>query len=197
MGEFWIFVEVGLHHVLDASAYDHILFLLALVVPYTFNDWKRILLLVTTFTVGHTLALVLSVLGVLTIKPAVVEFLIPVTILLTAAYNLFTAGKSARKESVNLVGFLTFFFGLIHGLGFSNYFKSLLSGNFADKLVPMTGFATGIELAQLTVVLVVLLISFILQHFARFSRRDFILVLSAIVLGMTVPMLVENALWNP
>lgn len=196
MSEFWIYVKIGLHHVLDIEGYDHILFLIALTVPYAFKDWKRILLLVSIFTIGHTLALILSVFGVIMIKAELVEFLIPVTILLTALYNLFAAGKAGKKDSINVIGFITLFFGVIHGLGFSNYFKSLLSGSASDKIAPLLEFALGIEIAQVVVVLVVLLIWFILQHFARFSKRDFTLVASAFVIGVVVPMLLESDLWN-
>lgn len=168
------------------------LFLMALTVPYAFKDWKRVLLLVTIFTIGHTLALVLSVFGILMIKADTVEFLIPVTILITAIYNLFQAGKAGGKDSINVVGFITLFFGIIHGLGFSNFFKSILPGDATDKIWPLLEFALGIEIAQLIVVLVVLLISFILHHFARFSKRDFALVTSAFVIGVVVPMLLER-----
>ncbi len=192
MSEFWIYLKIGLHHVLDINGYDHVLFLMALTVPYAFRDWKRVLLLVTIFTIGHTLALFLSVFGIVMIKPAIVELLIPVTILITAVYNLFRAGKAAGKESINVIGFITFFFGIIHGLGFSNYFKSLLPGDATDKIWPLLEFALGIEVAQLIVVLVVLLISFILHHFARFSKRDFALVTSAFVIGVVVPMLLQR-----
>ncbi|HMI08389.1 MAG TPA: HupE/UreJ family protein [Flavobacterium sp.] len=196
MSDFLIYLEIGLHHVLDIRGYDHILFLIALTVPYAFKDWKRVLLLVSIFTIGHTLALILSVFGVIMIKETLVEFLIPITILVTAAYNLFMVGKTTKKESVNIVGFITLFFGIIHGLGFSNYFKTILSGNPSDKVAPLFEFAIGIELAQLIVVLVILLISFIMHHFGRFSKRDFTLVMSAFVIGMVVPMLIENDIWN-
>lgn len=196
MSEVLIYLEIGLHHVLDIRGYDHILFLIALTVPYAFKDWKRVLLLVSIFTIGHTLALILSVFGVIMIKAALVEFLIPITILITAVYNLCTAGRAAKKDGINVVGFITLFFGVIHGLGFSNYFKSILSGTATDKIAPLLEFALGIEIAQLIVVLVVLLISFILHHFARFSKRDFTLVASAFVIGVVVPMLLESDLWN-
>ena len=196
MSEFLIYVKIGLHHVLDIKGYDHILFLIALTVPYVFKDWKRILFLVSIFTIGHTLALLLSVFGVIMIKAALVEFLIPVTILIAAVYNLFTAGKPAKKDGINAIGFITLFFGIIHGLGFSNYFKSILSGSASDKIAPLLEFALGIEIAQIIVVLFVLLLSFLLQHFARFSKRDFTLVASAFVIGVVVPMLLESDLWN-
>ena len=120
MSEFWIYFQIGLKHVLDIHAYDHVLFLIALTIPYAFKDWKRILLLISVFTIGHTLALLLSVFGIISIKVNIVEFLILVTILITAVFHLFTAGKAAKSESVNLIFFVTLFFGIIHGLGFSN-----------------------------------------------------------------------------
>lgn len=196
MSEFWIYFQIGLKHVLDIHAYDHVLFLIALTTPYAFKDWKRILLLVTVFTVGHTVALLLSVFGIIAVKASLVEFLIPVTILITAFFNLFTAGKASKNESVNLVFFLTLFFGIIHGLGFSNYFKTILGGTASSKLVPLLEFALGIEAAQLIVVFVVLVISYIVQTVFRFSKRDWALVMSAFVIGVVIPMIVESPIWN-
>lgn len=181
---------------LDTAAYDHVLFLIALTVPYAFKDWKRILLLVSVFTVGHTLALMLSVFGVVMIKASLVEFLIPITILVTAAYHLFTAGKTAKNDNMGIVGFITLFFGIIHGLGFSNYFKAILPGNPGDKVVPLLEFALGIELAQIIVVLAVLVISYIVQNFFRFSKRDFALVMSAFVIGVVIPMVIGSEIWG-
>ena len=196
MSEFWIYFQVGLRHVLDINAYDHILFLIAMVVPYTFKDWKKVLILVSIFTVGHTLALLLSVFNVVFIKADVVEFLIPITILVTAIYNLFTAGKTSKNNNMNFIGFITLFFGTIHGLGFSNYFNSILSGKPTDKVIPLLEFATGIEAAQIIVVLTVLIFSWLLQTFFRFSKRDFVLILSAFVVGVVTPMIIESKIWN-
>ncbi|HEX8562793.1 MAG TPA: HupE/UreJ family protein [Flavobacterium sp.] len=194
MSEFWIYVKIGLRHVLDINAYDHVLFLVALTVPYTFKDWRRVLLLVSVFTIGHTLALLLSVFEIVTFKADIVEFLIPLTIFLTAVYNIFTAGKPAKKENLGIVGFITLFFGIIHGLGFSNYFKDILSGSPSDKVVPLLEFAFGIELAQITVVLAVLVLAYVLQTFFRFSKRDFSLVFSAFVAGVVLPMILTAKL---
>lgn len=195
MSEFWLYFKIGLDHVLDINGYDHVLFLIALTVPYAFKDWKRVLLLVTLFTVGHTLALVLSVYEVIIIKAALVEFLIPITILITALFHLFTAGKSGKKESITFVAFVTLFFGVIHGLGFSNYFKSILPGSASDKLVPLLEFALGIEAAQIIVVLVVLILSYIVQTFFRFSKRDWTLVMTAFVVGVVVPMILKSTIF--
>ena len=189
MPDFWIYFKIGLQHVLDINGYDHVLFLIALTVPYAFKDWKRVLLLVTIFTIGHTFALLLSVFNIVTVKASLVEFLIPITILITAFFNLFTAGKSSKQESITFIAVVTLFFGVIHGLGFSNYFKSILPGNPTDKVVPLFEFALGIEAAQILVVLSVLVLSFVVQ-------RDFTLVMSAFVIGVVVPLIIENPIWQ-
>ena len=195
MSEFWIYFQIGLKHVLNIHAYDHVLFLIALAVPFSFKDWKQIVMLVSMFTIGHTLALLLSIFGIIAIKVNVVELLIPITILITALFNLFTAGKSSKKESLNLVFFITLFFGIIHGLGFSNYFKSILGGTPSSKLIPLGEFALGIEAAQIVVVFVVLVLSYIVQTVFRFSRRDWTLVMSAFIIGVVLPMIIESEIW--
>ncbi|NBL63894.1 HupE/UreJ family protein [Flavobacterium sp. NST-5] len=196
MSEFWIYFNIGLRHVLDVDGYDHVLFLIALMIPYAFKDWKRVVLLVTLFTVGHTLALILSVYNVIIIKANLVEFLIPITILITAIFHLFTAGKSSKNESISFVAFVTLFFGVIHGLGFSNYFKSILPGDASAKILPLLEFALGIEAAQLVVVVLVLIISYIVQTVFRFSKRDWTLVMSAFVIGVVLPMIIESEIWG-
>jgi hypothetical protein len=196
MSQFWLYFKLGLEHVLDIHAYDHVMFLIALMIPYAFKDWKRIFLLVSLFTLGHTLSLILSVFGTVFIAPKYVEFLIPITILVTAIFHLFTAGKSSKKESISFVAVVTLFFGIIHGLGFSNYFNSILPGSAADKLLPLLEFALGIEASQIIVVFVVLVISYIVQTIFRFSKRDWALVMSAFIIGLVLPMLIENEIWN-
>lgn len=196
MTEFWIYFKIGLHHVLDIRAYDHVLFLIAMTVPYAFKDWKRILILVSLFTIGHTIALILSVFGVIIIKVNLIEFMIPITIFATALFNLFTSGKSSKNESISFIGFVTLFFGIIHGLGFSNYFKTILSGAPQSKLLPLGEFALGIEAAQLIVVFIVLVISYIIQTIFRFSKRDFTLVMSSFVIGVVIPLIINSPIWN-
>ena len=195
MSEFWIYFEKGLRHILDPYAYDHILFLIALSVPYAFKDWARLLLLVTIFTIGHSLALLLSVFGVVIIKGNLVDFLIPVTILIVALFHLFTAGKSSKKESISVVFFVTLFFGIVYGLGFATYFKSVVGGSPQSKLLPLSEFALGIEAAQVIVVFVVLILSYIVQTFFRFSKRDWALVMSSFIIGVVLPMIVESKIW--
>lgn len=188
---FWFNVQYGINHVLDIKAYDHVLFLIVLTVPYLFKDWKRVLLLVTMFTLGHTLSLVLAVYNIVSVKAVMVEFLIPITILVIALFNVFTSGKGAQKEKVGVLFLSTLFFGLIHGLGFAREFKMLL-GDSDSKLVLLLEFALGIELAQIIIVFVVLLLGYIMQTIFRFNKRDWIMVISAIVVGLVIPMILNS-----
>ncbi len=195
MDAFFIYLNMGINHVLDIKGYDHVLFLLALISPYAFKDWKRILFLVSIFTVGHTLALVLSVYNVVSVKASLVEFLIPVTILITALFALFTAGKTTKKESVTFVAGVTLFFGLIHGLGFSNYFKTIMIGTPGEKVLPLMEFALGIEVAQLIVVMIGLILAYVAQAVFKFSKREWGLIIASFIIGAVVPMLIENEIW--
>jgi hypothetical protein len=184
-----------MRHVLNINAYDHVLFLIALTVPYAFKDWKRVLILISLFTVGHTIALLLSVYGVVVVKVNLIEFLIPITILITALFHLFTAGKSSKNESISVIGFITLFFGIIHGLAFATYFKSILGGTTNDKLLPLLEFATGIEASQIIVVLIALIASYCVQTLFRFSKRDWTLVMASFVIGVVLPMIIESKIW--
>ena len=196
MSDFMLYMQIGLRHVLDINAYDHILFLTALVVPYHFKDWRKIITLVSVFTLGHTLALVLAVFDMVKINVSLVEFLIPITILFTAIANLFKARKGSGTTNITAAIIITLFFGIIHGLGFSNYFNSILAGSPTDKLLPMLYFAAGIELAQLATVIAVLILSFFVQYFIRNSKRDWILIASSIIIGIVIPMLIESEIWK-
>jgi len=189
MSDFWLYLKLGLSHVLDWQAYDHILFLIVLVAAYTFSSWKKIFILVSLFTIGHTVSLLLASYNVMSVSSTWIEFLIPITILIAAFYNLFTSGKSKHKETLGLFYIITIFFGLIHGFGFASYFK-IISDDGA--FLPLLEFALGIEFAQLIVVLLVLIISFVFQTIFRFNKRDWVLVVSAIVIGMVIPMLQRN-----
>ena len=189
---FWFNVKYGINHVLDPNGYDHVLFLMVLAVPYIFKDWKRVLILVSMFTLGHTLSLVLAAYGVVTINGKLVEFLIPVTILIAAVYNIFTAGKKERN-GLGILFATTLFFGLVHGFGFAREFK-MFAGLAENKLELLIEFALGIEIAQVIIVFVVLFFGFLMQTVFRFSRRDWVMVLSSIVVGLVIPMILESDL---
>jgi len=189
-----MYIRLGLFHVLDLQAYDHILFLTVLAVIYIFSDWKKVLWLITFFTFGHTLTLALSAYDILHVKMSVVEFLIPVTIMATALANIFFSKKLVSKTESNINLVFAFFFGLIHGLGFSSYFKILVDRNEA-KLFPLLEFALGIEMAQVVIVILVLLTGFIFMRILNVNRRDWILVISSVVAGIVIPMLFERVFW--
>jgi hypothetical protein len=189
MSDFLLYLKLGLTHVLDWQAYDHILFLIVLVTAYNFSNWKRIFILVSLFTIGHTVSLLLVNYSVVTISSKWVEFLIPVTILVAASYNLLTSGKNNRSEKVGLFYVITIFFGLVHGFGFATYYKMINGG---DGILPLLEFAIGIELAQIIVVTIVLIFNFIFQSILRFNKKDWVLVVSSIVIGLVIPMLQNN-----
>jgi hypothetical protein len=191
MDEFWIYLKLGLTHVLDVNAYDHVLYLIALVASYDFYRWKRVLWLVTVFTIGHTLSLVLAGYDILQVNMEWVEFLIPVSIIIASMYNLTIAGRRNQDNKKWLLYMVTLFFGLVHGFGFSSYFQMLAAKK--DQIFTMLiEFALGIELAQVIVVLMVLIIGFIAKRAFRVAKRDWILVTSSLVIGMALPILFEK-----
>ncbi|TCP23995.1 HupE/UreJ protein [Tenacibaculum skagerrakense] len=193
MNDFILYFKMGLFHVLDIKAYDHILFLIVLAVVYQFKQWKKVVWLITLFTIGHSITLALSAYNILKVRADLVEFLIPLTIFITGLMNVLTARKaSVGKENQNL--FFALFFGLIHGLGFSNYFKAMI-GRSEDKLFPLIEFALGVEVAQIIIVGLILLIGGLVQSVFGVNRRDWILVASSIVIGFAVQMMINRVFW--
>lgn len=191
MQEFWFYVKLGFNHVLDWGAYDHILFLSALAVPFTFVSWKRVVVLATIFTIAHCTSLALSAFDVFTVDVGLIEFFIPITILLTALFNFIFVFRDARDVGMYLHVLVTAFFGLIHGFGFSNYFKMLMAEE-DDKVNPLLGFATGIEFSQVAIIMVILGIAFVLQDFLKVRRTIFIAVASILVIVITIPLLIAT-----
>ncbi len=189
MQDFFLYFKLGLEHVLDLNAYDHILFLIVLVVAYNFKQWKALLWLVTSFTIGHSLSLALSAYKFIAADVGFVEFLIPLTIVITALINVFSGTKNGGLTKIIL--FLSFCFGWIHGLGFSFYFKMLLDAS-ESKLVPLLEFSLGIEAAQLCVVVGISVVYALAHNIFRVTKRDWILVLSSIVIGIAIPMLIDR-----
>ncbi|MEH6618443.1 HupE/UreJ family protein [Maribacter arcticus] len=191
MQEFWFYIQLGLHHVLDVNAFDHILFLSALALPFTFKSWKNVLLLATVFTITHCLALVLSVYEIMLIEASWIEFLIPVTILCTAIYNLMDKEVQKGTKTIWFHALATGFFGLIHGFGFSNYFKMMIMGT-DDKLGPLFGFAAGIEISQVVIVLLVLVLAYVVQTMFHVKQSLFVIVGSILIMLITLPLLYQT-----
>lgn len=194
LSDFWFNLKLGLFHVLDWNAYDHILFLIALVAAYSITQCKRVFWLVTIFTIGHSISLVLAAYDVMQVSSRWIEFLIPVSILFTAIYNIIFAGKSVNKQKLNFLYVVTLFFGLVHGFGFSSYFN-MVSQGAEHKLLMLFEFALGVELSQLIVVIPVLVLGFILQNVFNYSKKDWILISCSIVIGLCIPILRETWPW--
>jgi len=191
MQEFFFYIKLGLNHVLDFGAYDHLLFLSALAIPFSFKDWKKVVILATVFTLAHCLSLALSAFEVLTVAVGVIEFLIPVTILLTALYNFKFVMNDNASDKFYINSMATAFFGIIHGFGFSNYFKMLMAQE-EDKAPPLLGFAAGIELSQVAIILVALAIAFVVQNLLKVKRTLFVALVSILIICITIPLLIAT-----
>ena len=191
MQDFWLYIQLGLEHVLDFDAYDHILFLAALAVPFTFKNWKKVVLLATIFTIAHCTSLAFSAYDIMHVDAGLIEFSIPITIALTALLNLSRVYRKKQTKGIFFLSLATAFFGLIHGFGFSNYFN-LLMAEEENKLIPLFGFAGGIEISQVSIILIVLALAFLTQNILKIKQALFIAVLSIIIVIITVPMLINT-----
>jgi len=195
LDSFLKFLELGLYHIISFKSYDHILFLVVLTLPYFFRDWKRLLLLVSSFTLGHTLSLLLGVYDIINLKANVTEWLIPFTIIIMAIYNVFTSGKASKYGNSVIIFSLVLFFGFIHGLGFANAFESLVSSS-ESTLLSVLEFAIGIEVGQFVIVFCILFFGFLGQTIFRFSLRDWVMVISSIVIGLMLPLIFNSPLFS-
>ena len=192
MEEFWLYFGLGREHILDyVNGYDHILFVLALCAVYLIRDWKKILILVTAFTIGHSITLALATLRVISIKTELVEFLIPLTIFITAVSNLFKKESAFDQKNIQINYWFALFFGLIHGMGFSNYLRALL-GKSSNILSPLLAFNLGLEFGQIVVVLIFIVISYVLVDWLKVQRRDWKMVLSSAIAGIALILMKER-----
>jgi hypothetical protein len=190
MNDFGLYFSIGYHHIADLRGIDHILFVMALCLRYQFSDWRKILVLVTAFTIGHSITLALSVFNLVQYSVKWIEFLIPVTIVITAISNVFVK-KFAFKSRFPLIYFFALFFGLVHGLGFSSYLKSLL-GSDQNVVMQLLAFNLGLEAGQLLIVTGVLLISFIFVSILKVNRREYLLYLSGGIFAVALQMAIER-----
>jgi ABC-type nickel/cobalt efflux system permease component RcnA len=190
MDDFILYVTEGFNHVMNfnVGAYDHLLFFILIAVPFLFNSWKRLIGLSLTFTLGHIVSLLLVTYGKVTFNSSFIEFMIVFTIAIAAIYNIFTAGNRHRDNHNWITMIVALFFGLIHGFGFGSGFKMLAAGA-QSKLLMLLEFALGIELGQLLVIFVVLLLNFIFTGLFRFNKKEWVQIISAIILGMVLPLL--------
>lgn len=183
---FKIYLELGYDHILDINAYDHILFVLTLCSVYALKDWKKILILVTAFTLGHSLTLALSVLNIVSVNPSLVEKLIPITIIITALTNIFYS-KNNQGNTTTLYG-MAAFFGLIHGLGFSNYLKAIL-GDEESVTLPLLAFNIGVELGQILVAMIGMVLNYFLVQIVKLPLRNWTITVSSIAIVVSLYLL--------
>lgn len=179
MNDFNLFFGIGIDHILNTGALDHLLFIMVLCAVYLVTDWKKLLVLITAFTIGHSLTLALSVYDVVRFNSAWVEFLIPLTIVLTALYNLTLAGKAVPRQKIQINYLLALFFGLVHGMGFANNIRFMLAES-QSILLPLLGFNLGLELGQIIVVSILLLLSFWAIKLMKLQHRYWAMGLSLI-----------------
>ena len=189
MSDFGFYFQLGWQHIMSWDALDHLLFISVLAAIYLLSDWKQVLILVTAFTIGHSITLVLSTLGTITLDSGWIEFLIPCTIIFTALTNLFQKTFTAR--SIRLNYWLALFFGLIHGLGFAQTLRFIIA---KDQQLgwALFGFNIGLEVGQILVVLLVLCLAQLFIEILKTSRRDWIVFISAGVFSLAMKMAIER-----
>jgi len=191
MSLFELYFKLGLQHIADFKGYDHILFILILCAVYSLKEWKRVLILVTAFTIGHSLTLALATLDAIRVDGDLIEFLIPLTIFLTALANVLTKKQKVSTSLHYLKYSAALFFGLIHGLGFSNYLRSLL-GSEKGLALPLFSFNVGIEIGQILIVSIIMLTTQVVVELLRFPRREWHILLSGAGLGVSLVLMFER-----
>lgn len=193
------YLQLGFQHIADLAAYDHILFIVALCAIYRLAEWKKVAILVTAFTIGHSVTLALAALDIIRFPQAWIEFLIPVTIVATAVYNLVThsstegSSEGVFNRRLQLNYLFALLFGLIHGMGFSNFFRALLlPGEESELLSQLFAFNVGVELGQLAIVAVILTISFVVFSVLNMRQRHWNWLVSGIAGVMALQMAIER-----
>jgi|TARA_B110000444_G_scaffold4006_1_gene3733 hypothetical protein len=182
------YFELGLFHVLDWSAYDHLLFIIALTIPFSFKEFKTLFWIVTFFTLGHSFSLFFSAHGIYKPPEKIIETLIPITIIFTGINNIL---KTNNINSSNLIEIIiSIFFGLIHGFGFGNYFNQI-SFPLESKINPLIGFAVGVETSQLIIVLAILVINCLVIKLGSYKLSNYINIISAIIVVFALNMILN------
>ena len=180
------YFDLGWHHIIAWDALDHLLFVLVLSAVYLIADWKKVLILITAFTLGHSLTLILSIVDMVRMSSGLVEFLIPCTIIITAAFNLWQNDYGSKSLQRNY--FLAFFFGLIHGLGFANAIRFMMEKNGSIGW-SLLGFNLGLGDGQCVVVTCILILSFIIVNKAGLKRKWWVMGLSVLSILMATKMI--------
>ena len=188
---FSLYFSLGFEHISDITAYDHILFLIAICAVYLINDWKKVLILVTAFTIGHSVTLALATMDILSVTSELIEFLIPLTILISAVSVYFDKSDEFSKRHHIYKYIAAMFFGLIHGLGFSYYLRAIL-GKEENIVLPLFSFNIGLEVGQILIVIIYLLIATFIVNILKVKRRIFVLIITSAVAGVALIMTIER-----
>ena len=189
MNDVAFYFETGWHHIISWNALDHILFIIALSAIYLLQNWKQVLVLVTAFTIGHSLTLALSVYDIIRINEKWVELLIACTIVATGVFNFMVNNFKPRSLRINY--FLALFFGLIHGMGFANTIRFMLAKDQHIAL-PLVSFNIGLEAGQIVVVAFILSISFLLVNKLKLNRKWWVWALSGIAILIALNMVIDR-----
>ena len=189
MPDFLFYLQLGWEHIISSDALDHQLFILALVAIFSFKDLKKVFILVTAFTIGHSVTLALSAFDIIRFPSNWIEFLIPCTIVFTALDNLIFSKNVEKLIKLNY--FLALFFGLIHGMGFANSVRMMLAQE-QSITIPLFGFNVGLEIGQIAVVIIVLCIFYLLSTFLKLQKKHWILLVSAPILVVSLKMAIER-----
>jgi len=191
MNIFGFYLKLGIQHILDLQGYDHILFIAAMTAVYSLKEWKHVIVLATAFTIGHSTTLALATLQIVDVPTRLIEFLIALTIFITGIANLFKV-KDDFSKRLQIYKYLTaMFFGLIHGLGFSNYLRYLLGGEISI-IKPLFAFNIGLEFGQIVIISVVLVLNFLLVKKASVKQREWNLVIFSMAIGISLMLMIDR-----
>ncbi|HVK97879.1 MAG TPA: HupE/UreJ family protein [Flavisolibacter sp.] len=189
MKDFSFYFHIGWEHIMTFDALDHLLFVAVLAAIYVIQDWKQVLILITAFTIGHLITLILSAKEMISVDGSLVEFIIPCTIVATAISNLFQ--KSFTHRAIRINYFLALLFGLVHGLAFANTLRMIMASDQSFALA-MFSFSVGLELGQILVVLLIILLGQLLISLLKVERRHWVIFISAAVFSLALEMAIQR-----
>ena len=193
MSTFILYFRLGYRHVLDIYGVDHMLFIIAIMSVFLLRDWRRALVLFLFYVIGSSISLSLAANEIIRVDINIIDYLIPVTILIAAVINIFKKPESYTPRSIFRFAILLIF-GLIHGFGFADYLMDIL-GTDLNLAVPIIGFNLGIELGLFLVGFVFLIISWVFINNLGISRRDWRLVISYGIAGIALTLMFESRYW--
>lgn len=183
MDQILFYLKIGFSHIMDINAYDHLLFLASISIIYSFKTWNKLFWIVTFFTIGHSMSLVISSYEIYKPNTDIIEFLIPVTIIVSALSNIFFLDTNKKINYFTIL--VAFSFGLIHGFGFANFFNQISFSDGVD-LVALIGFSFGVEVSQILIAISILVLNSILFWNSNKFKKNYIRIISCLVCLLTI-----------